>query len=130
MQRMPTRGDVLLRKIGIGAALQQQLHNLDVPSRGSVAQRSSRAGVIRDVVRGTIAERRVFIEQLSYPFEIADIRRSADVAVSAARTEMIEHLARRGCDIFGHVTPTAIVVIAIGELNGTRAIGALCVDVS
>ena len=44
-------------------------------------------------------------------------------------TKVREHVFRRGRRVFGHIAPAAIVIIAVGELNRTRAVLALGVDV-
>ena len=129
IERVAARRDPLLGEIRIGVTVQQQLHDLDVSACSRIAQRRPGARVIGDVVRRSIGQRWVLIEQLSHAFEIPYVRRRADVAVRAAGTEVREHLSRRGRGVLGHVAPAAIHVVAIGELDRTRAVGAPRVDV-
>ena len=72
MQRVAARGDVLFRQIRIGAALQEQFHDLHMSRRGGVAQRRTGAGVIGYVVRGPVRQRRILREQFADTFEISD----------------------------------------------------------
>src|SRR5207302_7251578 len=117
MQRMAAWRDAFFRKIGIGAALEQQLYDFDMSTGGRVAERRAGARVVGHVVRGAVGERGVAIEQLCYALDIADVRGRANVAVRAAGTEVSDHGGGRGGVLLAHVAPAAKIVIAVGELN-------------
>ena len=104
---------------GIGAALAQELTR-DGYKLGLLARRREPLEKLVGDIRaaGGIAE-----------FEIADVASGANVAIRAARTEVCEDLCRGSWPVLRHIAPAAIVIIAVGELNRTRAIEARCVDV-
>ena len=121
--------DALLGQIRIGAAFEQQLYNVDMPAGGGVLQRRTGAYIVGHVFGDAVGQRRVLIEQLCHSFQIADACGRANVYVCAASAEMIENILRCGRDVFGDVSPSAIGVVTVSELNRTRAIEARCVDV-
>jgi len=63
MQRVATRRDAFLRQIRIRAALQEQPNDLNVSTAGSVAQWCARTGVVGDVARRAVGQRRILIAQ-------------------------------------------------------------------
>lgn len=113
IQRVTARRDSLLGQVRIGAAFEQQPDDFHVPLRRRVFQGRAAAQVIRTVVRDPIGQRRILIQKLSYAVQISDVGRRPDVDVGATNSQMGEHLRGRCLDILRHVTPAAIVVIAI-----------------
>ena len=72
---------------------------------------------------------RVPIDQRSHSTQITDLGGRPDVHRCAAGNEVREHLTGRRCDVTRHVTPAAIVIVAVGELDRPRAILPSRVDV-
>src|SRR5262249_52968531 len=111
---MTVRGDAFLWQVGIGSALKQQLDDIDMSAGGCVFQRRSRAYVISNILRDSIGQRGILIEQLSNPIEVSDTGGCANVAVCSPRAQVCEHLGRRGRDILWYIPPAAIMIVAIG----------------
>src|SRR5262245_16049580 len=129
IKRVAVRRDAFFGKIRIGAIIEEQFDDLDVSAGGGVFERRSAAQVIRAVVRDEISQPWILVEQLSDTLQIPLDRGHPYVHVYAPSDEMSVHVIRPGQDLLGHVAPAAKMVIAVREMNRTRAVLALRVDV-
>ena len=123
------RRDPLLGLIGIGAVLEEQLHDLEVPADRRVLERRAAAGVARVVVIDAIRQRWILSEERAHAREIALEGGHPDVYVRAARDQVFVDLVRRRHHVVRHVTPAAVVIVAVGELDRPCAVRAPRVDI-
>src|SRR5439155_451967 len=103
--------------------------DLEMSGGCGVTQGRAGAGIVGDVVRLTVYQRRVLLEQLAHAFQIAHEAGGADIDVGAARAEMQPHVRWGGRPVSRYVAPAAKMVIAVRELNWQGTVAALGVDV-
>src|SRR5437016_13925693 len=92
-------------RFGSAPDARQQLDDLEVSGGCGVTQGRAGAGIVGDVVRETVYQRRVLLEQLAHALQLAHEAGGADIDVGAARAEMQPHIGWRGRPVSRHVAP-------------------------
>ena len=129
VERLASRRDLFLGQVGIGAVLEEQLHDVEPTDCRGVGERGAAAEIAALVTAEPVGQRGVLAEQLPHAIEIAGVTCGRQIDDGAARSQVRHHLRRRCRPVARDVAPAAIEVVAVGQMNRLRAVHAPRVDI-
>ena len=110
VERVTVRHDALFGQIRIGAVLEEQLHDLEVPADSRILERRAAASVVGVVVIYAIGERWILVQERAHAREVPLEGGHADIDVRAARDQMLVDLVRRRDQVLRYITPAAVTL--------------------
>jgi hypothetical protein len=79
VERLASRRDLFLGQVGIGAVIEEQLHDVEPAGRRGVGDRGAGAEIVALVPTEPVGQRRILGEQLAHAIEIAGVTRGRQI---------------------------------------------------
>ena len=84
VERLASRRDLFLGQVGIGAVIEEQLHDVEPTGCRGVGERGAGAKIVTLVATEPVGQRRILAEQLAHAIEIAGVTRGRQIDDGAA----------------------------------------------